>query len=239
MRILVTRPKPDAARQAERLRKLGHEPVLAPLLRIETIRGARLDLDGIAALIATSRNAVRALTAHPQRDKAVRLPLFAVGEATANAASELGFSDITTGPGTGEELAAVIVERSKGGATVLHISGDTAAFDLKAALAARGLKVRQPVLYRSVPARALPSAVIAAIKDGSLDGVILMSPRTGATYSNLVAKHGLEGRVSQVICYCLSQAVAQTVEPLGARLVVAAHPREEDVLALLAAEAAS
>ncbi len=239
MRILVTRPKPDAARQADKLAKLGHEPVLAPLLRIERLPGVRLDLDGVEALIATSRNALRALAAHPQRDKAARLPLFAVGEATANAASELGFSDITVGPGTGEELAALIVERSKAGATVIHISGETVAFNLKAALAMHGLKVRQPVLYRSVPARALPSAVIAAIKDGSLDGVILMSPRTGTTFAALVGKHGLEGPVSQVICYCLSQAVAQTVEPLGARLVVAAHPREEDVLALLATEAAS
>ena len=35
MRLLVTRPEPDATRQAEKLAARGHEAVLAPLLLIE------------------------------------------------------------------------------------------------------------------------------------------------------------------------------------------------------------
>ena len=37
MRLLVTRPEPDAARTAEALRARGHEVLVAPLLRVETI----------------------------------------------------------------------------------------------------------------------------------------------------------------------------------------------------------
>ena len=37
MRILVTRPEPDAQAQAETLAARGHEAVLAPLLIVETI----------------------------------------------------------------------------------------------------------------------------------------------------------------------------------------------------------
>ncbi len=239
MRILVTRPEPDAKRQAERLTELGHEVLLAPLLRIEFVPRVPLDLDGVEALVVTSRNALRALETHPQRGEAVERPLFAVGGATAEHARELGFSDITAGPGTGEALAKLINARSQKGASFLHLSGETVAFDLKAALAAEGFAVRQPILYRAVPAAALPQEAVAAIENGTLDGVILMSPRTGATFADLVRGHGLEGPASRLICYCLSQAVAQAARPLGARLRMAAMPREEDVLALVAAEAAS
>ncbi len=64
-----------------------------------------MDLDAAQALIVTSRNALRALSAHRHLDKARKLPLFAVGEATAAAARELGFAEVTPGPGTGAGLA--------------------------------------------------------------------------------------------------------------------------------------
>ena len=238
MHILVTRPEPDAALEAEKLARLGHHPVIAPLLKVEFMQGVPLDLDGVDALIATSRNALRALASHPRRSEAARLPLFAVGEATAREARKLGFADVTTGPGTGRELASLILERGKGG-TLLHISGEKVAFDLKVALEKEGFSVRRTVLYRSVVARELPPDVVAMIKAGSLGGVILMSPFTGATFASLVRRQGLVTQMAGLVCYCPSQAVAQEVEPLGARVFVAARPREEDVLALLDTEAAS
>ena len=93
MRLLVTRPEPDANRQAEALAKRGHDPVLAPLLTIEFLNGVPLELAGAQALIVTSRNALRPLALHPDLDVALQLPLFAVGEATARAAAQLGFAD--------------------------------------------------------------------------------------------------------------------------------------------------
>ena len=157
MRLLVTRPEPDATRQAEILAARGHEPVVAPLLLIEPATETTLDLDGAQALIVTSRNALRALAAHPDRAAALRLPLFAVGEATAKAATELGFAKVTAGPGTGEELSRLIAGTldPKAGALV-HLAGETVAFDMKAALQAKGFALKQPVLYRAVPATRLP-----------------------------------------------------------------------------------
>ena len=93
MRVLVTRPEPDATRQAERLAARGHEPVLAPLLAIESATDTPPELEGAQALIVTSRNALRALASHPDLATALQLPLFAVGEATAKAATDLGFTN--------------------------------------------------------------------------------------------------------------------------------------------------
>jgi uroporphyrinogen-III synthase len=239
MRLLVTRPEPDAGSEAELLAARGHQPVTAPLLDIEFIN-APLPLAGAQALVVTSRNALRALAAHPELGAALKLPLFAVGEATAGAARELGFTNITTGPGTGADLAALIardVEPERG--PLVHLAGETLAFDLISALETRGFAMRKAVLYRTVPARALPAQALDLIAARRLDGVVLMSPRTARTFADLIAKHGLVTQAKSLICYCLSEAVAEAVAPFGCETRVAAHPREEDILALLDAETAS
>jgi uroporphyrinogen-III synthase len=112
MRLLVTRPEPDASREAEALGRRGHEAVLAPLLTIEFCGNVPLQLDGAQGLAVTSRNALRALAARRELGQALKLPLFAVGEGTARQAQELGFADVTIGPGTGAELAALILVNS-------------------------------------------------------------------------------------------------------------------------------
>ena len=240
MRLLVTRPEPDARRQAELVSARGHKPVLASLLAIEPTSDVSLELDGAQALIVTSRNSLRALASHPDLVKALQLPLYAGGEATAKAAAELGFKAVTTGPGAAEMLARLVSAALKPNAgPLVHLSGETVAFDLKSALETQGFRVRQPILYRAVPATKLPDDALSLLSAGKLDGVILMSPRTAATFAALVVRHGAVTQASRLDCYCLSAAVAQAVESLKARVIVAAHPREEELLALISPEAAS
>jgi uroporphyrinogen-III synthase len=107
------------------------------------------------------------------------------------------------------------------------------------ALQAKGFALRRHVLYRAVPATRLPESVLSLLDEGRLDGVILMSPRTAAIFAALAVRHGALTEASRLDCYCLSSAVAQAVEPLKARAIVAARPREEDILALIDSEAAS
>ena len=240
MRLLVTRPEPDATRQAGALAARGHEPVLAPLLTIEAARDVPLNLDRAQALIVTSRNALRSIASHPELDAARVLPLFAVGDTTAKAAKELGFSYVTAGPGTGETLAHLIADSLDPNAgPLVHLSGETVAFDLKSALAAQGFAVKQPVLYRTVSATELPKDAARLLKAGELDGVALMSPRTAAIFAALVLRHGAVTQASRLDCYCLSAAVAQAVEVLKGRTIVASRPSEEELLALIDSEAAS
>ena len=197
MRLLVTRPEPDAGREAELLAARGHHPVLAPLLEIEFAHRP-LPLAGAQALIVTSRNAVRALASHPDLGEALKLPLFAVGDATAGTARDLGFAEVTIGPGTAATLAALIasdLDREHG--PLVHLAGETLAYDLKAALEGQGFAMRKVVLYRAVPADALPPQALAPLAAGRLDGVILMSPRTAKTFAALVEKHGLVNQAAE------------------------------------------
>lgn len=240
MRLLVTRPEPDASREAAALAARGHEAVIAPLLVIEFAEDAPLDFAGVQALIVTSRNALRAIASRRELAEARKLPLFAVGEATARAARDVGFADVTTGPGTAEELAELIaatLEPKHG--PLLHLAGEALAFDLKSPLEAKGFNLRQPVLYRARPAEQLPAQALGLLKSGKLDGAILLSPRTARTFALLIDKHGVITQGRRLVCYCLSQAVAEVLSVLGFEVRVAARPREEEVLALVDSGAAS
>jgi uroporphyrinogen-III synthase len=240
MRLLVTRPEPDASREAEALSSRGHEVVVAPLLTIQFTGSVPLQFEGAQALIFTSRNALRALAEHPEKHEALQLPVFAVGETTTRAAQALGFADVTMGTGTASDLAELIrAELNPEKGPLVHLAGETLAFDLKGALEDRGFAVRQPVLYRAAPVEAFPEVGLRRIKAGSLDGVILMSPRTARTFAALLKAAGALTEAKSLVCYCLSEAVAEAVAPLGFAVRVARRPREDEVLALVDSKAAS
>jgi uroporphyrinogen-III synthase len=241
MRILVTRPRPDAEVTAEKLRGMGHEAVVAPLLEIDLYPSAVPPLDGAQALIVTSRNALRALDARGLSHAEKERPVFAVGGATARMARESGFSGIRTGEGTAELLLPLIVSNCKPDAgPLIHLAGEKTAWDLKGAIEAAGFTVEQPVVYRAVPANTLPEPALDALGADKVDGVMLMSPETAKIYVALLAAHGIGPIALQVRHFCLSQAVAAELSSLPeAGVEVAGAPTQDALLALVGPDAAN
>jgi uroporphyrinogen-III synthase len=235
MRLLVTRPEPDALRLRALLEEAGHEATVEPLLSVSFESNAPIDLEGAQALIATSRNALGALAAGPALSQARRLPLFAVGKATAAKARALGFATVITGAGTAAELVAHIASALDPAAGLLvHLAGDTLTGDLEGELETHGFRVVQTVVYRMRTATGLSEATIAQLAAGEIDGVILMSPRTAAVYAALVHKHGLAAAIRSLPHFCLSASVARRLQPLGTISTrIADAPRLEEVLALI------
>jgi uroporphyrinogen-III synthase len=240
MRLLVTRPEPDALKLRAALEEHGHEATVEPLLSVSFADGDPIDLDGVQALIATSRYGLRALKSHPLRGAARKLPLFAVGRATAAEGRALGFEMVVTGAGTAPELVAHIVSVADPAAgLLLHLAGDTLSTDLEGELEAHGFRVLQPVVYRMHAATALTDDTVEQLALGEIEGVILMSPRTATIYASLMRKHGLMSVARRLIHFCLSDAVARKLAPLGTvRTEIADAPRLEEVLALIDAAAA-
>jgi len=233
MHILVTRPEADAAGLAAQLTALGHTVSVDPLLQISPLPVPADALEGAGGLIATSRNGLRALAQSPALETARRLPLIAVGSATAELAREIGFTDITTGEGTAVSIVPLIEEmaRRQPGALV-HIRGEVVAYDLAAALAPRGIDLRGVIVYRATPADSLQASTKDLLTRGAIDAVILMSPRTGATFARLAEAGGLAAPARKPVLICLSPAVATAVEPLRPeRVEVTERPDSAAVLA--------
>lgn len=235
MRLLVTRAEPDALKLKAALEELGHEATVEPLLQVEADADVAIDLEGVQALIATSRNAVRALKAHPARAVARTLPLFAVGRATAEEARALGFETVITGAGTAHELVTHIVSVVDPAAgLLLHLAGDRLAVDMRSELEGHGFRVMQAVVYRSVAAKELSEDTVAQLAEGEIEGVILLSPRTAAVYASLMRRQGLSTVARGLTHFCLSEAVARQLTPLRpVRTAIAGVPRLQEVLALI------
>jgi uroporphyrinogen-III synthase len=235
MRLLVTRPEPDALRLRAVLEQMGHEVTVEPLLRVEFVYTGAIDLDGVQALIATSRNGVRAIRSTSLLARARGLPLFAVGQATAQEARSLGFGMVVTGAGTAHELVTHIVSVVDPAAgLLLHLAGDKLAVDLRAELEPHGFRVLQAVVYRTLAAKAFSEDVIEQLAEGEIEGAIFMSSRTAVVYAQLVARHGLSSVVRRITHFCLSETIAERLQALkGVHVEVAASPRPEELLALI------
>lgn len=241
MRLLVTRSQPDADSQVKKLKALGHEGIAAPLLDVEFLDFSPLPLPGAQALIATSRNALRALASRGELQAALKLPLYAVGAATADLARELGFGEIHQGPGTAEELPPLIAsECTPSAGALIHLAGTRQAFDLKSALEGKDFEVAQPVLYRINMADNFAKSAREALGKNRLDGVILMSPATAQTFMALVDASDLLEGAAKLTFFCLSHNVAEPLKAFhDARVLIAGRPREDDLLALIGYEAAN
>lgn len=235
MRLLVTRPREDADALADALRAIGAEPVLAPVMTIEPAPDIRVDLDGVQGLLFTSANGVRAFAA---KSTARDLPVFAVGDATARAASASGFAQIESAGGDTHDLAALVARTldPKAGA-LLHPAGRDVAGPLKDDLEARRFTVRRETYYRAEFARTLPDEAQRALRDGTVDGVLFFSPRTARSFVTLVRDAGLGDALEQSYAYCLSAAVAEIAQDVQWRGVrIAAKPTQAKLLDLIAAD---
>lgn len=205
MRLLLTRPREDSERLAEKLEAAGHEVLIEPVFDIRPALDAPLDLDGVQALLFTSANGVRAFALRsPRRD----LRVLAVGDATAAAAREFGFAQVESAGGNVEDLARLARERlAPAAGALLHVCGSAVAGDLAGELAADGFTVRRAVLYEAVPIAALSDATATALREGQVDAVLFFSPRTAAVFTDLVKAAGLEPACSRVAAIGLSAAV--------------------------------
>ncbi|MCC7046976.1 MAG: uroporphyrinogen-III synthase [Alphaproteobacteria bacterium] len=235
--ILVTRPAEEAERTAAALAARGYDPLVEPLLSIETLPEASQvlgDLAGVSALVFTSVNGVRAFasTCH-RRD----LPVYAVGPTTVAAAREAGFAAVETAGGDVEALTRlIVVERQPTQGLLLHAAGETVAGDLAGRLEAAGYHVRRVALYRARPAEALSTLARDTLAGGRLEGALFFSPRTARTFVTLIRTAGLEPHCREVVAACLSPAVADAIGGLPWRqVVVAATPTLDDAITALAA----
>jgi uroporphyrinogen-III synthase len=228
MRLLVTRPLDEAQELAGRLAARGHAPLVEPLLTISPDLLAALPLDGVRGLLFTSANGVRAFALRSHRRD---LPVHAVGAATAAAAREVGFASVETADGDVEALAALVARRCRpDDGPLLHVAGKVTAGDLAGRLTALGFEVRRAILYHAEPLTRLSDETRDAIADGGLDGVLLFSPRTAATFVGLMERQGLRGPAGRLVLFALSPAVAEAARSLAWRKVVVAPAPTEAAL---------
>lgn len=219
-RVWVTRAEPGAARTADRLRALGFTPIVAPLLTLAPLPGA-LDAapspDAVAVLALTSPNGVEAFA--PLIPRFRHHSVFAVGDATAEAARAAGFADVRSASGDIHALARLIAAEAPPG-PLLAPGAREPAGDLPALLPGRPVQ-RLPVYAAFETHGPAPEP---------FDAVMLHSPRAARALAADLARPASTGRVA----ICISDAAAAPLRPFDfAEIRIAAAPDEAAMLSAL------
>lgn len=224
--ILITRPIDDARDFCRDIAALGWRPVAVPLLRIVPLSPAAPHVDDIQAIVFTSINAVRHALELP-----FDLPVYCVGDRTADVAREAGFLNVVSAAGDiGDLERALIAADMVTGSRILHICGA----DVVRPMNVPGVRVVQCIVYRAEQTAHLPFLVRILIRLGLVDTVSIFSARTGQAFVDAMKKAGLQGACSRMRVLCLSDSVVQSVSMLPWRTAVAArYPDRAAMLELI------
>lgn len=219
--LLLTRPAAAAQRFWERLcldERLSVDVCVSPLLDI-VMRDDPILGDGFDGFVFTSRHGVLA-AARSDLDRGV--PCYCVGQATADAARQAGWSVAVVA----SCADALVAELSEGRPTapLLHIAGRETRGQIAARLSDNGLPTEVQIAYDQ---HLLPFTKDALrVLDGHLPVIApLFSPRTARHFAR-------EHRGGAPLWgAALSRAVAEPLEtlPLEA-LIVAEHPNVEKMV---------
>jgi uroporphyrinogen-III synthase len=228
-RILITRAREDAERTAARLRKLGHAPILSPVLEIVGT-GAKIPQGSYDAVLATSEKGLE----HARGDLAALrvITLHCVGVRTAEAAEALGWR-ATLVAGNAKALLPLLRSRYREHARFLYLAGRDRQPELEVALRDAGHKITVVETYVARAASALTDEATASIEGGALDVALHYSRRSAEIFLSLAQEAGLAQRLRDVTHIALSEEIAAPLEKAGLRTRVAAKPDETHLLRLI------
>ena len=235
MAVLVTRPYPDDATTAASLRGRGYEVLQAPVLRFEPV-AFHDDMDArYSAVVVTSASAVRGIEHHLRGHRLLELPLFAVGQHTADAARRAGFTHVISASGDATGLRDLVLARVKAkelkkASTLLYLAGADLARDLAGELGESGLRVVTQTTYRMAPVGSLPREVCDAFAANRIEAVLHYSRRSARAFLDAARADGVEISALSIVQCCISAAVASVVREAGATQVVVAATPDEDAL---------
>ncbi len=207
---------------------LGFQPVLAPAMIIAT---RALAAPGQPqAVLVTSGNALPALPAALHR-----LPLFAVGDATAARARMAGFATVLSAGRDAAALAELVASRCVPSAgPLLLASGEGQGTALAADLRARGFTVLRRVAYAARPAEALPVAARAALAERRVKAALFFSPQSARTFVTILQRDMSAEIVQGIEALAISPPTEAALRSLPwLRVRVASHPNQDELLTLL------
>jgi uroporphyrinogen-III synthase len=240
LRVLVTRPEEASYRTAKRLETMGHRPIVLPLMRAEhhpddVLEGLRHPHSAIAI---TSAEAARVLQSLGQKNYPyLNVPLFAVGEATALAARNAGFTAVEAAEGTASSMIALFGERLRQMTLhhpLLYVAGAPRTATFEAGLTELEIPFLTVQGYAMIAVPVDEAALSAALQAKPVDAVLLYSPATATRFFELPLTRRSWNVLQHTRILCLSENVAHAVPaPLQSVVIVADRPDEDSLFALL------
>tara|TARA_B100000029_G_scaffold407807_1_gene408858 strand:- start:571 stop:1293 length:723 start_codon:yes stop_codon:yes gene_type:complete len=223
-RLLITRPKRDSVSLAEKLRKIGVAPAVQPMLNVRILGKTVPELDNLQALLVTSANGLRAFSLKcPSR----KIRVLSVGEASAEAAKNSGFSEIESADGDVNDLVELVrAKLSPENGILLHPAGTEVAGNLGESLRKDGFDYQRLVLYEAQEIREFQPSILDLLDGKGFWGVLFFSPRTAKIFEDLLEKTKRDQAVVNLDALCLSRNVGQALRLNWKNIRIANKPNQ-------------
>ena len=231
MKILVTRPQPQADKTAQKLIAMGHDVIVEPMLSFQ-----RLTVDGdvagdAKAIAATSARAIEALVFNGLVSQLQHLPLYCVGEATARAAEASGFQKVFQAGGDVDSLSKLIVDSNQD-APVFYPAAVDRSGDLAGQLEQQGIACRMVEIYQMAAATGFSEKTREQIQSQTVDYALFYSLRTIQIFLSLSNLEKTTVFLNSMKALCVSKRVAEHAGAFG-EVFTAKTPNEDSLLELL------
>jgi uroporphyrinogen-III synthase len=236
MGVVITRPREPGEALAQALALEGAHPFVFPALEIEDLppsaaaEAALALLPSASLAIFVSAHAVQKglALARARAPWPASVPVAAVGEATAQALRNSGFTTVISPHGRhdSDALLALPQLHALRGADVVIFRGEGGREHLKEALGQRGARVAYVESYRRVRPRTDPAALLGAWSRGEVHAVNALSAETLENFVEMLGEPGARHLAGATLVVPHEAVAAHRDARRFARVLVASHGAE-------------
>jgi len=221
--VLITRPDGDSRQISNDIKAKGYDVLCVPFLNVILHEQKIDDLESYAGLIFTSRNGVRAYCQNTQKRD---LPVWVIGDATADIARAEGFSNIHNAKGGVQDLEDILKEVNHE-KPLLYIRGRDVARDIE------GKNIQEKVLYHTEKIEQIDNAVMDSIEAGDFSHITFFSTRTAQAFIECVEAAGIKNGLRRTKALCLGDSMLKSLSVLPWRSIEAADAPNRKILVTL------
>ncbi len=183
-----------------------------------------------AGLVVTSGRVAELLKNHPQSAPLKSLPVYAVGNRSAELMRVAGWEDVRSANGSSRDLVDLILAASPS-APLLYPAARDRAVDLESSLQERGISCVLVEAYAMEQVAALSESAAGNLAAGYYDGVLIYSRRTAEAFLHALQVLDPEGALPLHKVFAISKLAGKPLEN-RACVYAAAYPTEEALLNL-------
>lgn len=227
--VLVTRPEPGLTETLAAVQKAGWQAYASPALEIVSKILPPLP-HFVSALVLTSGQSIPCAC----RMVGSAVPVFAVGERTAQRARAAGFSQVYSANGNADALLALVVRTYQPAqGQLLLLSGAGQGVALAAHLSTAGFQVTRQVAYAAQPVGQIEPHIISLLMAGDIGHSLFFSAQSAKAWVEVLPQ-AVVPFAAHSVGLVMSDAAAKVLYHAGwQRVQVAPQPTAAAVLALL------
>lgn len=210
--VLVLRALPEALELVEKLKQFHVSVVLEPLFTFHHLSLTNIDYSDVQALVVTSKHAIQVLEHFPFKF----LPLYTVGDSTADKGKKVGFKTVISAGGAAKDLIQLLTKRlTNPNKKIIYFAGDIIKKDIAEVLTNQGLWAEKVTCYQAVATTRLSNDLQNQLKQNMIQTIIFLSRRQVDVFTQMMGQLNDNSWQNNIECLCLSRSIAETAKYHG------------------------